>query len=39
MNHWPVCLDIWYGTSNGQGDSKQLGNFELFHNYQHQMLC
>jgi len=39
INHWPMCLDIWYGTSYGQGDSKQLGYFELFHNCHHQMLC
>jgi len=30
MNHWPECLDIWYGTSYGQGDSRQLRYFELF---------
>jgi len=25
MNHWPECLDIWYGTSYGKGDSRQVG--------------
>jgi len=37
MNHLPECLDIWYGTSYGQGVSRQLGYFELFYNCQHQM--
>jgi len=30
MNHCPECLDIWYGTSYGQGDSRQLGYFKYF---------
>jgi len=21
MNHWPECIDIWYGSSIGLGDS------------------
>jgi len=20
INHWPECIDIWYGASLGQGD-------------------
>jgi len=20
VNHWPECIDIWYGASFGQGD-------------------
>jgi len=42
MNHCPKCLDIWYGTSYegyGQGDSRQLGYFEMFYDCQHQILC
>jgi len=30
MNHWPECLDIWYGSSYGQGDSRQLGYLNCF---------
>jgi len=24
MNHWPECIDVWHGTSLGQGDFVQL---------------
>jgi len=22
MNHWPECIDIWYESSFGRGDSR-----------------
>jgi len=31
MNHWPECIDVWHGSSLGQGDSsvqiKTLGSY------------
>jgi len=30
MNYWPECLDIWYRTSYGQGDLRQLDILNFF---------
>jgi len=29
MNHRPECIDIWHGTSLGQGDFVQLKSLGL----------
>jgi len=29
MNHWPECIEIWHGTSLGQGDFVQMNSLGL----------